>query len=1321
MRRGSCSSSGGLLQIAAMNRAALSLTVIALWFSATVTAIASDPLRVAITPNKPTNLTTRTWPISVGIPFKKGEYRDEKELTIVDEAGKPVPCQIVKTADWEDGSLRWVLADFNAQLDRKYFLTKGARAEAKDDIQIEQNSNGLNIHTGNARYTFPTGAATFDSLRLDLNHDGKFDENETLVGGAAGAFHVVDSQRKRSVLRAGKTTVELAGNRYTVVRTEGDYFSDDGKRRASGVIYFHFYASYPAVRISHKLIVTEDTNELWFRDIGLHIPMNLRDRAEANFNSDHANPKATFSYKLRGDDEVSMAQYDFPHFGSTNNLFVIAEGRKGALQSGTRCGDWADVSSSRWGLAAQLPGFAEQFPTLFRMSAIYFDIKLWTGASAKELDFRTPQIIKNYFGHDWIPETNEVTKVANTAAGTAKTHNIWLYPHVGPLTPELISQFGATKEEIYASVDPAWIARSGVMGLMHPKDTKNFPEAEEVISDYFDRSTLAGHRVFPATGYLYWGMYPYSAQPWKLKDGRWYPTVHRLSRTLEYNLKRGMWHLYARSGERKYFDYARKYTRFLRDFIFSNCDAPMKPKGWIVMGSYHTPIVWGSFSEEAIKAGKAGRKPSPLSEASFLSAASSEDVIQFVYDYFLTGDLHSRDMARAYTEAIIKEFDFDTEKILLGGGGRCEAFIRMLGSAYDLDHDPRLRDLGNRLMQRMVLPDGQVNPEIPTQYGKWGEIFGAYYYHWISTGDPLARKALVKLAKFVYRRGELDGFFARSSPQFQMFALAYQDTGDPTYAAYLAQAVNNFSRDWPTMKKLGVKLDDLNQLYSKPWGQDTMTGQGPVNIGVPAAEAVLANYKGPRPYLPFAVKPYPTEKTHLVFRKGNGPATLDLYVNNWGDRSVEPQLFDLKGKKLKLDIVEREAYRATDQPPSTRSTTYDPWYLRYEEHCFFKLRVPESVPAGVYRLDAGDAVAFTVLYADIEQMVQVAPDGLVLREGDRYFFQIPSGTTQVEYFAMQPVKIYDPSDKEVAVEDLKNGNYRFATGGQAGGWVMVRPDRIPPFVKLKNIPFVMALGDPKRLFEFDASAVSSGAPTNLPDPTDPFLAGKFGKAAQWLDQFVQLKGGSNDVANALKDLPRERGTVEFWFRPGWSATDNDFAHSTFRMQLFRANPVSLAYSVDTNPGGSGVYNQAYFALQVHDAGFSRAQVYLQRGRWYHVAVTWNVDGANSECNIFLNGRKRDFFHYTDGMDRNVPPTKLLPAESLRFGSGHQYGYIRTSELFDELRVSRVVRYRDDFELPSAPFQPDKDTALLMHLDGNYDAIGGGATVPAELVKGSKLW
>src|ERR1044072_1917366 len=153
----------------------------------------SDELKVPIFLNKPERLATRTWPVSVGIPFKKGEFRDEKEMTMVDGGGKTVPCEIVKTGDWEHGSLRWVRAEFTADFSKKYFLTRGARPQAKDDIKVQQNTENIVIETGGAQYTFTKGSGTFDTIRLDVNHDGRFGEDETLVSKAADGFYFVDS------------------------------------------------------------------------------------------------------------------------------------------------------------------------------------------------------------------------------------------------------------------------------------------------------------------------------------------------------------------------------------------------------------------------------------------------------------------------------------------------------------------------------------------------------------------------------------------------------------------------------------------------------------------------------------------------------------------------------------------------------------------------------------------------------------------------------------------------------------------------------------------------------------------------------------------------------------------------------------------------------------------------------------------------------------------------------------------------------------------------------------------------------------------------
>ncbi|MBI4024145.1 MAG: hypothetical protein HY360_04135 [Verrucomicrobia bacterium] len=1311
---------------------------------------AGADLRVPILLNKPDRLTTPTWPVTTGIPFKKGEFKSLDDLSLVDQDGQGMVCQMAKTADWEDGSLRWVQLDFNARLNGKYFLSHGKRVESdQDDLRVAQSDGGITVQAGPAEYTFVKNGGCFDSIRFDLNKDGKWTDDETLVGGAKDAFYLVTSRDQRAVLKGGKMTVELEGKRHAVIRVEGEYHEGDGNSVAAGVIYFHFYAGYPWTRISHKLIVIRNTNLLWFKDIGVEWPVKPGGAATASFNSDHEKADAIFSAKVQAGQDVVMLQDDFPHFGSMASHFEIfsvgAHGRA-PLLSGAACGDWADVSSGRWGLAAQVPAFAEQFPKAFRISADKLTVKLWAAEGGKELDYRTPQILKNYFGEDWIPPgakgdpgTVEIAKIPNTAEGTAKTHEVWLYPHAGVAAREVISSFGAPREEIYAMADPSWTARSQVMGPIHPKDTKLFPEEEEVISDYFDRTVLAGDKVFPNTGYLYWGRYPYNAGPWALKNGRWYPTLHRLARCLEYNLKRSVWLLHARSGDRKYYDYARRYTRLCGNLLFSNWDCAAKPKGWMVQGDFHNPVIWSGAGDGLVKE---GYKPGMQGSSMCISYASSEDVIQFVYDYFLTGDYHSRDMVLAWKEAMIKEMNFDVDRALKFFPP--SAFFRVLGSAYEFDHDPRLLDYGSKIMKRHIVADGKdiLNPEIPTNYGKEGEVFSGFYYYYVATGDPLVKKALVELAKFRYRQGRIDGFFSRASCLQQCFALAFQETGDPGYAAYLAQVISDYARNYDSFKKRGVDFNALSQKTNAPWGQITMDGQAALNVGMPVSEEVAANFKGPTPYLPFAIKGHPTQRTHLLLKRDQpGAAVLDVYLNNWGDRFTEPRLFDLQDKPVKIEVADR-SFKRVDLTESPNLNSI--WFLCYGDQYFFKLRIPESIPAGVYRLDLGSATAFTVLNSEIPQILQVAPDGLVLTEGRVYYFNVPEKTVTVDFFASRPVQITDPSGQEVKAEDLKEGHYRLPTGGKAGAWrIEGGHDPFCPFGAIESFfriekitfqdqtsgpyPLIVALGDPKRLFPVDAASFKSADTgiASLPaiNPDSPYLDSKegFGKAMRLANQFAEVPVAGAD------GLPQQSGTAEFWFRPLWSTTDCNLTtldKSTQRMQFYQGNPIALSYWIDPDNGGrTGRYNLVFLMVEVRGLGEgTRARFFFEAGKWHHLAVTWNVDGKNNVCNLFINGHKQPFSHYKRTLAPDAPLSKLVPSgKNVRLGSGHLYGYMATSEVYDELRVSRVVRYKEDFEPPSAPFTTDKDTSLLMHFDGNLEDAMGSAPVTGQFIKDRKLW
>ncbi|MDA0838348.1 MAG: hypothetical protein O2857_11245, partial [Planctomycetota bacterium] len=105
----------------------------------------------------------------------------------------------------------------------------------------------------------------------------------------------------------------------------------------------------------------------------------------------------------------------------------------------------------------------------------------------------------------------------------------------------------------------------------------------------------------------------------------------------------------------------------------------------------------------------------------------------------------------------------------------------------------------------------------------------------------------------------------------------------------------------------------------------------------------------------------------------------------------------------------------------------------------------------------------------------------------------------------------------------------------------------------------------------------------------------------------------------------------------------------------------------------------------------------------------------------VNGRRKSFAHYKIGMPANASPETLLRgADAVRMGSGHLAGRTARGEVFDELRVSSVVRYREDFTVVNSPFKEDEDTVLLVNFDGDLQARLKGKEVAGKLKSGTQF-
>jgi hypothetical protein len=125
------------------------------------------------------------------------------------------------------------------------------------------------------------------------------------------------------------------------------------------------------------------------------------------------------------------------------------------------------------------------------------------------------------------------------------------------------------------------------------------------------------------------------------------------------------------------------------------------------------------------------------------------------------------------------------------------------------------------------------------------------------------------------------------------------------------------------------------------------------------------------------------------------------------------------------------------------------------------------------------------------------------------------------------------------------------------------------------------------------------------------------------------------------------------------------------------------------------------------------------GQWHHVAVQrrradgwmWlyvdgslqaQVDGPDGDISYPDDGQPMNFCGPAGNQPcTNSDPFLVIGAE--KHDAGAQFGSYRG--LFDELHVSRVLRYGANFVRPTQPFTPDANTVALYHLDeGQGDQI-----------------
>ena len=970
------------------------------------------------------------WPLVAGLPFPEGALRDAEQIRILDATGAQVPAQMDVAATWRDGSLRWVQAGFTASPQGEYRVEYGEQVAG---LGAATTDAGLRVYEHADGVTVDTGAAVYEFLgdRL-LPETARMGGTEFLSGSGDGAYLVDNQGRLARVAGAAAgvtSTIVKQGPSRAVLRREGWYVTETGERVARTQAWFYFAAGTPYLRVTHSLIFTEDTNDLWVRDYGLEFRtptppsealFALGDDSEFTESLLAMQPVAASRRELVSvdGDEVFMLQDDFPHFLERDSRAVV--GRAAPLdlgggpvhrdnldgyevvQSTGATGDWADGQFGNYGLTLVMPWLAQRFPKDIAFGPDGARAALWSGRSGRELDFRAATLVDEYW-QSWADLAREgsaaLAQAPSNAQGAARTHDLWLLPRIEPGMPHwLEARANAASQPPLVLADPTWLTATEAMGWpIHPLDNENFPKEETVISGFWD--VMMNRVENPRrTGFIAFGDIPQM----HAAHSDWF----RVSGQVDYNLRRSAWSLYARSGDRRYYDYATRFSIFSGDYLVVHEDTPDKYKGETVVPysfSSHYALYWGESSMVRPR-----------------TSSTGYDVMHWLFDYYLTGDERSLEVTQIFGEPYKGPRWEGTDR------SGTTAILRVLTGLYAREWDEEFGILAQEHADYLIdlenSPNG-INDDI-----QFGSLYKAdrdlliFYLYYRETGDEQARTAFLKGVEYKYQFNRVRTAWQNQSYVSFIFAEAYRLTEDPKYLR-VVHTVNE------EVRRRERPVGSIDRVLNP-------------TMGLPTAFGVLSE-TGDLP-----VTPYPLARWHkepsdqkLYLRKSSND-DLEFRASVWIDNDLD------EGTATSVTIYDENDFVVSGVTMESETLFLTSNEARQRpRHRAVSVTIPGQEPNGLYRVEF-NAQSVDVLESNASQVYVYAPEGTSGRSGHADYFWVPEGTGTVEFFFDGHHTLYTPDG--TVLLDWRGGEREFSVNGRYGAWY-VEPRSSGNSAKLLNL------------------------------------------------------------------------------------------------------------------------------------------------------------------------------------------------------------------------------------------------------------------------------
>jgi len=591
-------------------------------------------------------------PVTGGVPLAEGAAPDGVHFALFDGNGKPVPCQSSILARWNNGSVRWVLLDFQAEPPANgtaYFKLTWSKTAGTVDPE-----SPVKI-TGREKQSIETGGIVLSPVKNALLRiSGRIDLKFSLTDG--------EGQNCNGIVES--IEVQTEGKMRSTLLLKGAFRGPGGRRVFGFQMRASVFAGLSKVYLEPQILIDSQEGLMQnIRDLKLEMISLGKIRSAAVGGGPGWSGKPSSPLRLF---QVDDENYRF----------------EGAEAKGSKAPGWGQIEDDKGTIAIALRDFWQQWPKSIEVDPEKIQIGLFPKFEKGAYDHMKP-----WYKYQYLFEGN----CYRLRTGQAPRWQIWL-----DFSGDGEALAKSANSPLVPSADPSAAIASGVWGYIAPAGSKGMAEYDDWAENLFDNGYCNSIKVQRDYGQMNWG--------------DWFGERRCNWGNHEYDTAKQILIQFARTGDPMYFymgDTAARHTsevdviQFVNDdlkqhiisYSGKNSAYPIRP------GMVHQHCVGhvsGFYSVERIRelyvSLRIGSGPKPYL---CLSPYNLGHIWTqgMVYNYFLTGDPWMKETVEKIGDNLAdlvekRQFNFATGSHV----GRVNGWTMLaIAGAYELDCDERYR------------------------------------------------------------------------------------------------------------------------------------------------------------------------------------------------------------------------------------------------------------------------------------------------------------------------------------------------------------------------------------------------------------------------------------------------------------------------------------------------------------------------------------------------------------------------------------------------------------------------------------------------------